>query len=326
MADKSGGAAMKTLFWISLSVFWIGGPLLGLQTEPPPPARSPALTESLNRSFQLISDGKFKEARAELERSQTLAAGPCGECLLGMSHIYASQKDWKRTKEAVKQALPLLPTPGLKARAYDQLGTAAFLSRDVDEAEDSFRRAVSSGGAWGTLAQYNLAQVLLTRQRWAEAAETARGYIKNAGPDGMAFKQAHIVLCQARMNLSEAPTPPYKPSSETAADIEKVGGEVTRPEILSQTRPVYTEEARKAKVTGIVIVEAIIDQEGCVTNVRPLQGLPKGLTESAETAVRRWVFKPATLAGAPVKVYYVLSVNFQVQSGPPVPAPPGTIP
>lgn len=316
----------KTFLWIILAAFWIGGPVLGLQTEPAAPVRSPALTESLNRSFQLIGDGKFKEARAELERSQTLAAGPCGECLLGMSHVYASQKDWRRTKEAVKQALPLLPTPGLKARAYDQLGTAAYLSKDFDEAEDGFRRAVSSGGAWGTLARYNLAQVLLTRQRWAEAAETARSYIKDAGPTGMAFDPAHIVLCQARMNLPEGPTPPYRPSSETGASIERVGGEVTRPEILFQTRPVYPEKARKVRKSGSVIVEAIIDQEGCVTNVRPLKELPDGLTESAENAVKSWVFKPATLAGAPVKVYYVLTVNFQVQASPPLMVLPGIIP
>ncbi len=67
-----------------------------------------------------------------------------------------------------------------------------------------------------------------------------------------------------------------------------------------------------------MVVEAIIDKEGCVTHVRALQGLPHGLTESAENAVRHWVFKPATIAGAPVKVYYVLTVNFSVQSDMPV--------
>jgi len=35
-------------------------------------------------------------------------------------------------------------------------------------------------------------------------------------------------------------------------------------------------------------------------------------------AIRQWVFSPATLAGKPVKVYYVLNINFQVQAGPPV--------
>jgi outer membrane biosynthesis protein TonB len=46
--------------------------------------------------------------------------------------------------------------------------------------------------------------------------------------------------------------------------------------------------------------------------VRSLEGLPHGLTESAMAAVRQWVFSPATLAGEPVKVYYVLTVNFTI--------------
>jgi TonB family protein len=326
MTDKSVRKAMKSCFWIALAIFCVAGPSRGLAQETPPPVPStPALTDSINRAFQLISDGKFKEARTELERSQTLAAGPCGECLLGMSHIYASEKDWKRTQEAARQALPLLPTPGLKARAYVQLGTAAFQAKGFDGAEDAFRRAMSSGGAWGTLAQYNLAQLLLTRQRWAEAAETARSYIKDAGPVGMAFNNAHIVLCQARSNLPKDPVPPLKPSSETETSAGKVEGGVTRPEALFQPRPAYTEEARKARDKGNVIVEAIIDKEGCVTNVRSLQGLPHGLTAAAEEAVRRWVFKPATLAGAPVKVYYVVTVNFKIQPGLPL-VFPGMVP
>ena len=57
----------------------------------------------------------------------------------------------------------------------------------------------------------------------------------------------------------------------------RVGGAVTRPEIINQVKPIYTELARRARVTGTVIVEAIIDQQGNVTNVRVLKGLPMGL-------------------------------------------------
>lgn len=62
-----------------------------------------------------------------------------------------------------------------------------------------------------------------------------------------------------------------------------------------------------------MIVEAIIDTNGNVTNVRVLKGLPMGLDKAAVDAVQRWKFKPAMLEGRPVKVYYVLTVNFQVQ-------------
>jgi TonB family protein len=100
---------------------------------------------------------------------------------------------------------------------------------------------------------------------------------------------------------TQAEGPPYR-----------IGEGVTRPELLTSIRPVYTELARRARVTGTVIAEAIIDEKGDVTNVRVLKGLPMGLDQSAVDAVKMWKFKPALLKGQPVKVYYVLTVNFQV--------------
>jgi TonB family protein len=97
----------------------------------------------------------------------------------------------------------------------------------------------------------------------------------------------------------------------------RVGDGVSRPEILSQTtKPVYTELARRARVTGTVIVEAIIDENGDVKDVRVLKGLPMGLSQAAVDAVKTWRFKPATREGRPVPVYYVLTVNFQVDDSP----------
>jgi TonB family protein len=93
----------------------------------------------------------------------------------------------------------------------------------------------------------------------------------------------------------------------------RVGDGVSRPEILSQTtKPVYTELARRARVTGTVIVEAIIDENGNVKDTRVLKGLPMGLSQAAVDAVLTWKFKPATWEGRPVPVYYVLTVNFKV--------------
>ncbi len=92
----------------------------------------------------------------------------------------------------------------------------------------------------------------------------------------------------------------------------RVGDGVSRPELISSTRPVYTEAARSARVTGTVILEAIITEQGDIENVRVLKGQPMGLDQAAVDAVKTWKFKPAKLDGKPVKVYYVLTVNFQV--------------
>lgn len=116
--------------------------------------------------------------------------------------------------------------------------------------------------------------------------------------------------------LGGAPGLRAQEAPPAADQPRRVGDGVTRPEKVSGAPPAYTEEARKARVTGVVILEAIIDEQGDVTNINVLKGLPMGLSEAAVEAVRTWKFKPATFEGRPVKVYYTLTINFQVDSAP----------
>lgn len=111
-----------------------------------------------------------------------------------------------------------------------------------------------------------------------------------------------LLLLSTPSLAQRADAPPYR-----------VGGEVTRPEKISGSPPQYSVEARKARVQGVVILEAIIDEQGDVTNVNVLKGLPQGLDQAAVDAVKTWKFKPATLEGRPVKVYYTLTVNFTME-------------
>ena len=82
--------------------------------------------------------------------------------------------------------------------------------------------------------------------------------------------------------------------------------------VINRVEPVYPEVARKARISGIVIVECIIDKSGNVTNVQVLKPLPFGLDQAAVDAVRRWKFRPGTLNGQPVDVIFNLTVNFKL--------------
>jgi len=88
---------------------------------------------------------------------------------------------------------------------------------------------------------------------------------------------------------------------------------MTKPEAIHQVQPRYTKTAQQAGVQGMVILEAVIDESGNVTDVRVLRGLPMGLDREAVSAVQQWKFKPALLANKPVKVYFTLTVNFTIQ-------------
>jgi len=66
-------------------------------------------------------------------------------------------------------------------------------------------------------------------------------------------------------------------------------------------------------VEGLVVLQAVIDERGNVTELKVLRSLPMGLEPAALDAVRQWRFKPATLQGQAVKVYFNLTVNFKIQ-------------
>lgn len=93
----------------------------------------------------------------------------------------------------------------------------------------------------------------------------------------------------------------------------RVGGNVKAPIAVKRVDPIYTDVARRARVQGIVIIEAVIDRQGNVTEARVLKPLPFGLDAAALDAVRQWKFQPGTLNGEPVPVYYNLTVNFRIE-------------
>lgn len=99
-------------------------------------------------------------------------------------------------------------------------------------------------------------------------------------------------------------------SGSMPAGPVRVGGNVKAPHVIHRIDPEYTEVARKGRVSGIVVVEAIIDRQGNVDRVRVIKGLPLGLSDAAADAVRKWKFKPGTMGGQPVDVIFNLTVTF----------------
>jgi protein TonB len=107
----------------------------------------------------------------------------------------------------------------------------------------------------------------------------------------------------------EAPVAPPPPPP---AGPLRVGGDVKAPIIVNRAQPDYTESARNAHIAGIVIVEAIIDRNGNVDEVKVVKGLPMGLADEAVKAVRKWKFKPGTRNGQAVATIFNLTVNFRL--------------
>jgi periplasmic protein TonB len=91
-----------------------------------------------------------------------------------------------------------------------------------------------------------------------------------------------------------------------------VGGGVSAPLVLSAVDPEYSDEARRAKFTGIVVVALVVDPSGMPQRVHVIRRLGMGLDEKAIQAVQQYRFKPAEYQGKPVPVEVNIEVIFQI--------------
>ena len=110
------------------------------------------------------------------------------------------------------------------------------------------------------------------------------------------------------------PTSPGGARGDDAVTILRPGGDVVAPLLLQRVEPDYPEAARRAHLEGTVILEAIITASGAVEGIRVLRSLNPMLDDAAQRAVRRWLYKPATLNGRVVPVYLTVTVAFHLRS------------
>jgi TonB family protein len=94
--------------------------------------------------------------------------------------------------------------------------------------------------------------------------------------------------------------------------VYKVGGGVTAPVVIYKKDPEYSEEARKAKYQGTVLLAIEVSPDGRATNIRVVRSLGLGLDEKAMEAVKQWKFKPGYRNGQPVTVAATIEVNFRL--------------
>jgi protein TonB len=95
--------------------------------------------------------------------------------------------------------------------------------------------------------------------------------------------------------------------------ILRPGGEVTVPQIVSRTDPEYPEIAKQIGLRGIVTLECVIGRDGRVRDPRVVRSAHPLLDRAAVDAVTQWLFRPATLNGQPVDVYFHLTVRFTLK-------------
>jgi len=104
--------------------------------------------------------------------------------------------------------------------------------------------------------------------------------------------------------------PGFGPGSPGIYPAGKMG--VTVPQVIFNPEPSFSDEARKAKAQGIVVLLLVVGKDGRTYDIRVGQSLGMGLDEKAIEAVNRWRFRPATLNGRPVATQIAVQVDFHL--------------
>ena len=256
-----------------------------------------------NLSYSLLSRNKMRDAVYEAEIAQRLDSTISDAYyVIGVVRLRTGLPDeaLSESKKALALNPKLAPAHLLKSLAllnkYARRHAAGRIVR---------RPPPSSAPTPEELArrrQLRVDEAALLR----ESAESLETYLElyPTAPDATTWR-AQIETMRALSTIAQPHKEPLDSDAIWAAD------EVTvKARVLSKPEPAYTDSARSAGVSGVVILRAIFAADGTVRHILILAGLPNGLTEAAVNAARRIKFAPARVNDIPVSMAIQLEYNF----------------
>jgi len=129
-----------------------------------------------------------------------------------------------------------------------------------------------------------------------------------APPDSTAIGNAVGVP----LGLGAYAPPPRPPDPPKPSGPVRVADLPVAPRKTEDMRPIYPDIARQARIEGTVVMEAVLDPSGRVTQLHVIKSVPM-LDQAALDAVRQWRYTPSVYGGRPVSVLVTITVRFTLQ-------------
>jgi len=120
----------------------------------------------------------------------------------------------------------------------------------------------------------------------------------------------HVLPQPPTMMAFVVAAPPPPPAAPAPV---RIGGQIQPPALVLRVEPTYPPMAVSAHLQGMVILEAIVDAEGTVTDVKVLRSVSPLLDREALAAVRQWRYSPVVLNGRPVPFVLSVSLSFSLR-------------
>ena len=253
----------------------------------------------------------YTAAAKMLEASVAIRAqGPVDDRqrgLVTLAEFEQRREHFDRAEALYQQVLVIAADTPEAQTALTNLGVLALIRKDSPTAEGYLSRA---------LAIPNLPQgrplmwMAVLRERAGDRTE-AESFLRRSvddttSPEADARRAllAQFLRREGRDAEADSLATPQKRAVLPApgAGVYRIGGDVTRPNLVTRIEPKYSEEARAAKYQGSAVFVVEIGVDGKLRNIQPLRDVGFGLDQRAIEALSEWKFEPGTKDGHPVPV------------------------
>jgi TonB family protein len=281
---------------------------------------------AMNRG-ELVNAEQILTTAIQDAQSKLSPTAPALDNALDMlSQVYQREKRYPDAIATQQQRLQIWTTAvgenGVAvARVLQQLALLQCQAGNLADAESYSRRALAIITASyvdkppAAQAAVDLADVLVAENRNDEAEQmlalAEKTFETSVGPTsiltiGITTRRATILKQLGK----DAPPPAPRPT------VYRVGGtaqnQVAPPHVESKIEPQYSEEARKHKLQGSILLSLVVDATGTPTQIAVLRPLGMGLDEKAIEAISQWKFTPGQKNGAPVPVFSQVEMTFHL--------------
>jgi TonB family protein len=127
---------------------------------------------------------------------------------------------------------------------------------------------------------------------------------------GFAIPSSYLTTLLGYRNMEATPDGASGPGRDSITLSHPVD---TKPKVLTNGRPRYTEEARRNQTQGTIMMRILVGEDGEVKDTRVTRGLPDGLIEQAIAATHEMKFKPALRNGVAVPFWMSIQVEFNLR-------------
>lgn len=269
----------------------------------------------------------FDAAKKLLDASLALSKNPVDQGLvLYRLGVLEARRDHKEEAASYyAKAVEVLGSRPQAARVLIKLGVAAINDKDYSRAVGFFEKTMSVDPTAAPQALFWIGVVRRSENNAAQAELHFRDAFARQDPKsqdaatiGQVYAQflssqgrnAEATEINARIAAMRRDTPVV--AKPRAANVLKVGGGVTSPKLLEKGEPVYSEEARAARLSGTTVLSVEVHPDGRAHNMQVVRPLGLGLDDRAIEAVSQWRFQPATQNGQPVTVIATIEVNWRL--------------